>query len=49
MDIAPLLDEPDLIKYSEFDLPLYFNEKTEYRGPPTPEREIMWEKLWHRR
>ncbi|KAB8076230.1 hypothetical protein BDV29DRAFT_200319 [Aspergillus leporis] len=44
---SPLLDEPDLIKYSEFDLPLYFNEKTEYRGPPTPEREIMWEKLWH--
>ncbi|KAJ5370097.1 uncharacterized protein N7496_006189 [Penicillium cataractarum] len=44
---SPLLEEPDLIKYSEYDLPLYFNEKTDYRGPPTPEREVMWEKLWH--
>jgi hypothetical protein len=48
MNAAPLLEEPDLVKYSEYDLPLYFNEKTDYRGPPTPEREVMWEKLWHR-
>jgi hypothetical protein len=48
MNTAPLLQEPDLVKYSEYDLPLYFNEKTDYRGPPTPEREILWEKLWHR-
>ncbi|GIC90536.1 oxidase ustYa family protein [Aspergillus udagawae] len=47
MNTAPLLEEPDLVKYSEYDLPLYFNEKTDYRGPPTPEREILWEKLWH--
>ncbi|KAF9888833.1 hypothetical protein FE257_008202 [Aspergillus nanangensis] len=44
---SPLLEEPDLVKYSDQDLPLYFNEKTEYRGPPTPEREILWETLWH--
>ncbi|KAF4257290.1 hypothetical protein KXX13_001021 [Aspergillus fumigatus] len=42
---SPLLEEPDLVRYSEYDLPLYFNEKTDYRGPPTPEREILWEKL----
>lgn len=48
MNPAPLLEEPDLVKYSEYDLPLYFNEKTDYRGPPTLEREVMWEKLWHR-
>lgn len=45
MNTAPLLEEPDLVRYSEYDLPLYFNEKTDYRGPPTPEREILWEKL----
>ncbi|KAK8009162.1 Cyclochlorotine biosynthesis protein O [Apiospora marii] len=44
---SPLLDDPNLIKYEAFDLPTYFNQPSPYRGPPTPEREALWEELWH--
>ncbi|PLN86862.1 hypothetical protein BDW42DRAFT_546 [Aspergillus taichungensis] len=44
---SPLLDIPDLIKYTDYDLPLFFNEPSLFRGPPTPEREKLWEDTWH--
>ncbi|RAH49185.1 oxidase ustYa family protein [Aspergillus brunneoviolaceus CBS 621.78] len=44
---SPLFDVPDLIKYEEYDLPLFFNEPSPFRGPPNPEREKLWEDAWH--
>lgn len=44
---APILEDPGVVEYSNYDLELYFNQPSPYRGPPTPEREALWEYLWH--
>lgn len=44
---APILEDPGVVEYSNYDLELYFNQPSPYRGPPTPKREALWEDLWH--
>ena len=43
---APLLD---VVEYEERDFENDFDQKSIYRGPPTPSIEDAWDKLWRRR
>ncbi|KAJ3528758.1 hypothetical protein NM208_g10061 [Fusarium decemcellulare] len=36
----------EAIEYFESDLNTEFDHQTQYRGPPTPELETAWDKLW---
>lgn len=44
MPIAPL---NDVVEYEEVDFVNPFAHQTIYRGPPTPQLEAAWEKLWY--
>ncbi|KAK3196268.1 hypothetical protein K4F52_000648 [Lecanicillium sp. MT-2017a] len=46
--VSPYSSIWDAVDFWEGDLVNYFNHSTIYRGPPTLEREIAWNDLWHR-
>ncbi|EKG14304.1 hypothetical protein MPH_08484 [Macrophomina phaseolina MS6] len=46
---SPILDVPGLVKYESVNFDLAFDQASPYRGPPTPEREKLWDELWHMR
>ncbi|KAM0806640.1 putative Tat pathway signal sequence [Seiridium cardinale] len=36
----------EAVEYYKYEYPNDFYERDEYRGPPTPEREAAWRRLW---
>ena len=38
----------EAVDYVEYDFDNAFDSKTIYRGPPTPERDAAWAKLYNR-
>lgn len=46
--LAPVLDYDNVIEYQSRDFANEFAHQTEYRGPPTPELETAWDRLWNR-
>jgi hypothetical protein len=43
--VAPVMEAVD---YVEYDFDNAFDSKNIYRGPPTPERDAAWAKLYNR-
>lgn len=37
----------EAVEFVEYDFHHDFDVQSEYRGPPTPELEAAWEKLWN--
>ncbi|KAI0013826.1 hypothetical protein F4779DRAFT_294666 [Xylariaceae sp. FL0662B] len=44
---SPVIEE-GIIEYYDTNFENEFAHETKYRGPPTPEREEAWDKLWNR-
>ncbi|CAJ2504757.1 Uu.00g121510.m01.CDS01 [Anthostomella pinea] len=44
---SPLIEE-GLVEYYDTNFDNEFAHKTEYRGPPTPDIEVAWNRLWNR-
>ena len=45
--IAPVI-EKNLVEYYDLNFDNSFAHDTKYRGPPTPQLELEWNRLWDR-